>query len=332
MWMLFVALGVLIYVAGGRLTYYGDVLGEKWGVHRSFIGLILLSTVTSLPELGTSLFSILLVDSPDLALGNVLGSNLFNIFIIPILALLYRQAFLYRADSRHASTGSLVLLIYAVVGMGIHLQFLGWDVPEFLHMSPFSLGIVFLAIGGLYIISNDRKSVPSEPGLEKVELYPNLKIEWASFIFIFSAFLVIGAGAGLAVVGKYLAVHTGLGDSFFGTLFFAFVTSLPEIVVSWIALKELDAVNLALGNIMGSCLFNLAIIVLFDLASVNGAIFTLASSSHLISVFLGIAMIALASYAILERQEQPAKHAFSIEMILLSGIYIGGIYLLFLLR
>ena len=334
MWIIFLCLSVLIYVAGGRLSYYGDVLGEKWGIERSFIGLILLSTVTSLPELGTSLFSIFLVDSPDLALGNVLGSNLFNIFIIPILALLYREAFLNRSHPRHASTGNLVLLIYAILGLALTLHISGWHVPSFFHVSPFSLLIVVVATGGLYLIYQNRGTDlnDTEAGLDEVKLYPDLNPRRATIVFALSAFLVVLAGAGLAIVGKFLSVHTGLGDSFFGTLFFAFVTSLPEIIVSWMALKQLDAVNLALGNIMGSCLFNLAIIVFFDLATGGGAIFTLTGPAHLISVFLGIAMIALASGAILERQNRPAQRAFPLEMVMISIVYLAGIYLLYLVR
>lgn len=330
LWIMFAALSCLIYVAGGRLTYYGDVLGEKWNVERSFIGLILLSLITSLPELGTSLSSIIIVDSADLALGNILGSNLFNIFIIPIMALLFREAYLYRTDLDHSATGSLVLIIYAIVGMALSLRMFNWDIPTVLHMSPFSIAIFVVAAVGIYVIFASRKLPESDKSLEDVNLYPELSEQWASIVFILSAILVVGAGAGLAVVGKTLAVKTGLSETFFGTLFFAFVTSLPEVVVSWSALKQLDAVNLAMGNIMGSCLFNVGIIFIFDLASYPSPVFVVAGPSHLISVYAGITMIAITSYVIHIRKDNRARVFFSYEMVALSLIYLGAIYLLFI--
>jgi len=331
-WLLFIVLSVVVYSAGGRLTYYGDVLGEKWSVERSFIGLILLSTVTSLPEVATSLSSILLVNSPDLALGNVLGSNLFNIFIIPVLALLYRDTFLNKSDIRHSATGNLVLIIYAMVGMALSLRIVQWNTPTILHMSPFSLAIFLTALIGIYVIFTEEQIPDTEGSLEDVQLYSDFGELKATVLFILCAIAVIGAGAGLAVIGKTLSQHTGLGESFFGTLFFAFVTSLPEVVVSWMALKQLEAVNLAMGNIMGSCLFNLGIIFIFDLASTSLPVFVAAGASHLVSVYAGVIMIALTSYAILVRQRNPADRFFSYEMVTLSSVYLFAVYIMYLLR
>lgn len=331
-WSLFVILSVVIYFAGSRLTYYADVLGEKWGVQRSFIGLILLSTVTSLPELGTSLSSIVWVNSPDLALGNVLGSNLFNLAIIPLLALLYRKAFLHRARLDHNTNAALITIIYALVGGGLisHLKiFPAWLSVEFF-VSPFSIVLFGFYLGGIYLIFN-KKDVSEEQKLTRAKIYGQNSQLLTTLLFSGSALLVIGAGAGLARVGDILAVKTGLKATFFGTFFFAFVTSLPEIVVSWTALKQLDAINLALGNIFGSCLFNLAIIFIFDLA-VFGPVFAAVTGTHLVSVFAGIMMVSIASYAIHIRRDDPAGVFFPPEMVLLAGVYLGALYLIFLLR
>ncbi|MGM0380534.1 MAG: sodium:calcium antiporter [bacterium] len=331
-WFLFIILAVVIYFAGSRLTVYADILGEKWGVHRSFIGLILLSTVTSLPELGTSLSSILWVGSPDLALGNVLGSNLFNVAIIPLLALLYRRAFLHGANNQHNTNAALITLIYALVAGGLltHLEiFPAWLAVDF-WISPFSIAIFIFYLGGIYLIFLE-KNLSEEQNLEKTELYGADSQLSTVLLFVFSALLVIIAGAGLARVGKILAVKTGLKATFFGTLFFAFVTSLPEVVVSWAALRELGAVNLALGNIFGSCLFNLAIIFVFDFA-VAGPVFAAVSTAHLVSVLAGIMMVSIASYAIHIRRDKPARVFFPLEMVLLSVIYLVALYTIFLLR
>lgn len=85
-WSSFAALGSVIVFAGPKLSKYGDAIAEKTGLERSWIGVILLALVTSLPEVATSATAAL-IDLPDVVFGNVFGSNLFNILIIAILDL-----------------------------------------------------------------------------------------------------------------------------------------------------------------------------------------------------------------------------------------------------
>ncbi len=195
-WILFLLLAIVIYFAGSRLTYYADVLGEKWGVERTFIGLILLSLVTSLPELGTSLSSITWVNSPDLALGNVLGSNLLNLAIIPLLALLYRRTFLYRANIQNNINASLITIIYALAGFGIisHLRiFPAWMEFDFI-VSPFSLLIFIFYLGGLYFIFLDRDISGGTEKLAEEKIYLKNSQFLTVILFVTSSLLVNGPG------------------------------------------------------------------------------------------------------------------------------------------
>ncbi len=334
LWTLFILLAAIIYAAGWRLTYFGDVLGEKWDVHRSFIGLILLSTVTSLPELGTSLSAVLIPKAPNLALGNVLGSNLFNVAILPILAILTGKKFLHRANPKHSSTGHLIVILYVLVGGSLLQNFIEifqWK-STLKYISPGSLFIFFFYLTGLYYIFSSKSKNGEEKNLSETKMYGEQTHGETLTKFIIFAVIVILAGSGLSTVGDKLAVLTGLGDTFFGSLFLAFITSLPEIVVCWAALYQLNAVNLALGNIFGSCLFNLAIIPVFDIFYPAGPIFTVVGVQHLLSIFAGILMISLAGYALLIRRETPSKNYLSPEYVTLGIIYIGTVYLLFILR
>ena len=90
-WSEFFACVVLILVAGVRLSRYGDVIAEKTGVSRTWVGLILLATVTSLPELVTGISAVALANLPNIALGDALGSCVFNLLIITVLDFLYRE-------------------------------------------------------------------------------------------------------------------------------------------------------------------------------------------------------------------------------------------------
>jgi len=74
LWLLFGASVVLVLFGGVRLTHSGDMIAEKTGIGRAWIGLVIISFATTLPELVTSVSAILLVKEPDLAAGNCFGS------------------------------------------------------------------------------------------------------------------------------------------------------------------------------------------------------------------------------------------------------------------
>ncbi len=78
-WLQFVLCAGLIGIAGVRLSRYGDAIAGHTGLSRNWIGLVLLATVTSLPELVTGLSAVTLAAAPDIAVGDVLGSCVFNL-------------------------------------------------------------------------------------------------------------------------------------------------------------------------------------------------------------------------------------------------------------
>ena len=76
-WLQFGICAAVILLAGVKLSYYGDIIAEKTGLGRTWIGVVLLASVTSLPELITGISSVALVGVPDIAAGDVLGSCMF---------------------------------------------------------------------------------------------------------------------------------------------------------------------------------------------------------------------------------------------------------------
>lgn len=75
----FIVCTAAIVYSGTRLSKYGDIIAEKMGLGRAWVGLVLLASVTSLPELITGISSVTFVVAPDIAVGDVLGSCIFNI-------------------------------------------------------------------------------------------------------------------------------------------------------------------------------------------------------------------------------------------------------------
>ncbi len=83
-WGTFFASAAVIIAAGSQLSKNADIIAEKTGLSGALVGALLLPIVTSLPEIVTSAQSAL-IDNPDIALGNIFGSNMFNILIIAVV-------------------------------------------------------------------------------------------------------------------------------------------------------------------------------------------------------------------------------------------------------
>ena len=109
--------------------------------------------------------------------------------------------------------------------------------------------------------------------------------------------VVIAGGVWLVELSDKLAEATGWGHSFVGGLFIALVTSLPELTVSWSA-AGMNAIDMAIGNILGSNLFNLVIIFVADLGYRNGAILAHVSGNLLVPAAFGLLMMLVAFLSI----------------------------------
>ena len=142
--------------------------------------------------------------------------------------------------------------------------------------------------------------------------------------------LVIVSAIFLPKIGEGIAATTGLGQTFVGNIFIAISTSLPEVVVS-IAAVRMGAVDLAIGNLFGSNIFNIFILALDDIFFTRGAILSFVNRSHMISAMSAIVMTTIAVIGLTYRAEE--KRVFiawdSAGIIL---VYVINMTLLFMLR
>ncbi|MDO9534103.1 MAG: hypothetical protein Q7J85_01945 [Bacillota bacterium] len=123
-WFQFLAGALLVIVAGARLTRSADVLGRALGLGAGWAGVLLLPLATSLPELVTSLRAVI-IHAPDLAAGNLFGSNLFNITIIAVVDLVQGKGPIFSCVKRgHALVAFLSILLMSISGTGILFPFL----------------------------------------------------------------------------------------------------------------------------------------------------------------------------------------------------------------
>ena len=115
-WLEFVACIGVIGVAGSRLVHYGDALAALTGMSRSWIGMILMATVTSLPELVTGLSAVTVASTPDIAVGDALGSIVFNLALLALAEMLSRRGGLYgKAGRTHVLTAAVGVLMIGIV-------------------------------------------------------------------------------------------------------------------------------------------------------------------------------------------------------------------------
>jgi len=292
-WLQFIFCLLIIFFSGKKVAKYGDIIAEKSGLGGVWIGLVVIAVVTSLPELFTGVSAIRLVDAPDLTIGNLLGANMFNMLNLALLDFIHRNGSLLAVVSRtHQLTGvfSLLLVLLVTIFIFISSQFhpmgigwIGWYTPVII--------LLYLAFVRLIFLSAKRQPSLQESGLAYGEESPGK----VYLYFVISAAFIIGAGIWLAFIGDEIAQVYGWGQSFVGSLFLAFTTTLPEITVSFAAMR-IGANDLAVANMIGSNLFNLTIISIDDLLYLKGPVLAAVSEGHLVTAFI-VSLMTLAFIA-----------------------------------
>ena len=322
-WLQFAAITAVIVFAGFNLSKYGDVIAEKTGMGRTWVGVILMASVTSLPELITGVSSVAIFDLPNIAIGDVLGSCMFNLLIIALLDVLTGPtpitAKAHQGQVLAAGFGVLLLGIAAIgVIAGSRLPAVGW-------VGVYSLAfllIYLLAMRMVFLFEKRRVAALIRETAEAAK-YDKITLRQALLNYAGNALLVIAAATYLPHLADQIAVATGLGRTFVGTIFVALSTSLPELVVS-IAAVRLDATDMVFGNLLGSNLFNMAILAIDDLLYVKGPILAGASPAHLVTANAAMAMTAIAVIGLTYRVSKKRLY-FAWDSWALLAIYIFAV-------
>lgn len=334
LWLQLAAVAVVILIASHFLAKSADTIAEKTGLGRSLVGILLLATATSLPEMGTGISSIAMFGSPDLAAGDAFGSNLFNLLIIGLLDLYWRNGPILNAVSKN---GSLIGL-FSILSIGLASIAIFVDTGSIsvfgLNMSPISFLVVIVFICATYTIyrrsSNNEEPENNTENSPELD-YANTTASKAALMYIISASIVVVAAVFLAKTGDTLAEELGWEASFVGTLFLAFSTSLPELATSFAALR-LKAPELAITNVLGSNLFNMGPVLLFDdIAYSQDSLWNGISNIHTLSGGIAVLMTLIVIAGIRMRPRQRPTSALTIESSLLIALYVAVSILVFLL-
>jgi cation:H+ antiporter len=328
-WLKFAACLAIILFSGASLARYGDAIAEKTGLGRMWVGLILLAAITSMPELVTGVSAVALVKLPDLAVGNLLGSCLFNLTILALLDIMSRpRPVLSQASSGHVFSAVFGIALAGVVVGGI------WGGTRFPSLTtgwvsaPGIVPLVLYVVGIWWLFRWERsRPVPqTEAGATR---YHDLPARTMYLRFGLATAAVIGAGIWLALVGDEIVATYGWDASFVGSLFVAITTSLPELTVCVAALR-LGAVDMAVADVLGSNMFNLALITPVDLAYREGPVFSSVSAAHLMTAVLIMVMSLIVVSGLKLRRERQTFRFISWQSVALVGLYIFGMRYLFL--
>ena len=302
LWMQLLLCLAIIGYAGYFLSRFGDIIAEKSGISASWIGLILLSTATSLPELVTGISSVAFADAPDIAVGDVLGSTVFNLAILVMLDALYKRETLYsKAAQGHILSVSLGSLLIAFAGFSLLLDHSGLS-PILGHVgfySPFIAMIYLVAIRAVYSYEHRTLAEYTE---ESAERYPDVTLKSAIKGYLWAALAVILAGSWLPFVAKDISDLMGWGESFVGTLLVAAVTSAPEAAVTLSALR-IGALDMAIANLLGSNLFDIIILSIDDLFYTDGPLLANVDISHALTAFTAVMMGSLVAVGLTFRPQ-----------------------------
>lgn len=321
----FVGLAIVVVIAAKFLAEYADRIAEQTGLGGGITGLVLLASATSLPEFSIG-YNAVKMGAFDLTAGDVLGSSLINLLILAVLDLIFRsrESIFSKSSAAHALAATVACLLTAMVLLGMLL-----DVPwTFLRLGPVSWCVILTYLFCARLLYLDQvvasKSDNPDNGHPKVvkgRLPFNLLAFGASTAVIFLV------APYLAHTADKLSAITGLGRSFFGTVFVAFMTSLPEAVATLTAIR-LGAREMAVGNILGSNAFNMTILTVLDVATPH-PILSQVADVHLITAGCVLIVTCVTTLCLLYRAE---KRWWLIEpdAALVTLLIVGSLYLVFL--
>lgn len=335
-WIQFLVSVLFVVFSGIKIAQYANVIAEKSKLGTLFVGSILLAGATSLPEVVTG-FSSGFLGYSDIAVGNVLGSNIFNISVIAFLDLLDgKRSILRKVSLGHILSANFGMLLSVLVAIAIFIQLpysVGWIGVDTIFIAAVSV-YAFKLLGRYEarnsleqpVVLNGEYVVPQGDYSDS----PDISLRKASIGFTISALIIAVAGTFLSITGEQIAVMTGLGSTFIGSSLIAIVTSLPEVVAGLTAVRY-GAFDLAIGNLLGSNVFNMAILVISDLAYLQGPILSAVSPTHILTGLAGMALSTIVAIGLFYRSKRSYFQLGPDSIFIFFG-YILSAYLIYIFR
>lgn len=291
-----------------KLSIYADNLSKTSTISKAVIGGLLLAGVTALPELITCTSSILL-KNPLLSLGNILGSNLFNIFITALLDIIFiKKIYTTKTTKTNYLTYLILIINYLVIYMFIQ---------EKINITILNIGLPTIIIIILYFIYIKLLPKNKEEQIQ-IDLKPIKNIKGKLLI---TSILMIASSVLLTTfVNNIAQSHPSFSSGSIGAILLGITTSLPE-VITFYTLINIDNYDLALQDIVGSNLFNLAILSFADIIYKTSPIYNIIDNNTTTILFLGLIFIII-SFIQNIRTKCISKVTYIIPSIIIVSLYL----------
>lgn len=307
--ILFLFLAGLTVFLSFRLSYYADLLNKTTNISGVFIGGILLAGITSLPELVTCLSSIFL-NNPYLAIGDILGSNFFNIAMMCFFDILFIKTMFYNyTKDRYYLIYVLLILNYLIMylfmGGTFNLEIFNIGLPSFI-----------IIITYIFYLKNAKEE---ETKKEVITTKEHVLLKF----FLVGLFMVIVSILLTLVVNLIAEKNPNVASSFIGAILLGITTSMPE-VITFIALVKMKSFDLALSDIIGSNLFNLLILAVGDIFLKNKEIYYFVDKESMFLLIFGFILTILSFY---QNNRKVVKNKFVYIIPSLMGILLYAYYI-----
>ena len=325
--LVFVVSAAVVIIAGVNLARFGDELAEVTGWGHLWVGTILVAIATSLPELTVNISAVAFEDSPELALGNVFGANMMNVVVMGIVALMFGVRNVWATDSRD-------IPILMLVGIGLVALTAAMGASGDVKLGPASLGGLLIAVAyiagmnAVYKAGRTDTGTDTDAGTDEGSgSKGNARRAWIGFGI--AALVVIVAARYLASSADSIAELTGISASFIGVLLVSFVTTLPEGSVT-IAAALRKSYGIVVGNVYGSCAFNVFILSISDLFYPAGPLAAAMGKEHFAAAAAAFGLMGI-GYLIMRSTRSPSMAWGRGLTLAIPMIYVVALYVVFTL-
>lgn len=334
---------VIVWIAGTRIARYADKLATLTGIGHATVGLVLLAGITSLPEVAVSL-SAAVAGSPALAINNLLGSIAMQIAILAVADAIFGK------EALTVVAGTSLVLLQVTMNILLLLLFgvavVVGDISLF-YAGAWSWGLLAMYAFAIWKVANsqdrqawvakktdlqrenarkrDAQRKSAGAGKDDDESLKSLAVKLSV-----GALAILVAGFLLSRTGDAIAEQTGLGQSFVGAVFVAVSTSLPEVssVLSAVKLRRLE---MAISDIFGTNLFNVALVLVVDAVYGGGPVLNEVGQFSLVASSIGGLLATIYLIGLVERRDRTIAR-MGVDSFAVLLVYLGGLVVLYQLR
>lgn len=303
--LVFAAAAVAVWRFGFRLTRLVDDISDRTGIGQAFGGMLLLGGITSLPELATVSTSAATGNAP-LAVNNLIGSAAINLILLAVADVLYGKGALTKVAAKPGilMQGTLGMVLMASVAFAIATR----EIDLFGVTGAWSLLLAAGCVWALRLAARFPKKhswevVDPDETPERETERPDRSLSRLYISLAGTALSILVAGFVLSQGGDAIAQKTGLSASLVGFLLVGFATSLPELS-SVTAAARMQRYELAVGDIFGTNLFNVALLFVVDLIYRGPPVLSQAGRFETIGALMAVLISGAFVIGLLERRDK----------------------------